>query len=67
MSAANPCDMGSLVRTVACAIGAEPSPASLANAARRKPWMSAPTTPPATASGTNASRTMVANAPGMLA
>ena len=63
ISAAKPCDMGSLVRTVACAIGAEPRPASLANDARRNPWMSAPITPPATACGTNASRTMVTNAP----
>ncbi len=50
MSAAKPCDMGSLVRTVACAMGAEPMPASFANAARRNPWISAPMTPPATAS-----------------
>ena len=67
MSAAKPCDMGSLVRTVACAMGAEPTPASLANAARRNPWISAPITPPATACGAKASRTMVASAPGMFA
>ena len=34
ISAAKPCDMGSLVRTVACAIGAEPMPASFANERR---------------------------------
>ena len=42
ISAAKPCDMGSLVRTVACAMGAEPTPASFANDARRKPWINAP-------------------------
>src|SRR3954463_2215950 len=65
INAAKPCDIGSLVRTIACAIGAEPRPASFANEARRKPWISAPTSPPVTAFGTNASRMMVANAPGM--
>jgi hypothetical protein len=64
MSAAKPCDIGSCVRTVACAMGADPRPASLAKAARRKPWMSAPIMPPATASATKASRTMVASAAG---
>ena len=65
INAAKPCDMGSLVRTVACAIGADPRPASFANDARRKPWISAPIAPPATACGTNASRRMVASAAGM--
>ena len=66
MSAAKPCDMGSWVRTVAWAMGAEPSPASLANAARRKPWINAPITPPVTASPLNALLTMVTSAPGTL-
>jgi hypothetical protein len=57
--------MGSFVRTVACAIGAEPRPASFANAARRKPAISAPTTPPATASGAKALVTISASAAGM--
>ncbi len=58
MSAAKPCDMGSPVRTVACAMGAEPMPASFENDARRNPWINAPSAPPATASVENASVTM---------
>jgi hypothetical protein len=47
-SATVPSVTGSLVRTAEWAIAAEPTPASLENAARRKPWISAPTTPPVT-------------------
>ena len=47
-SETTPSVMGSLVRTAECAMAAEPTPASLEKAARRKPWISAPTRPPAT-------------------
>ena len=49
-SETKPSVIGSLVRTAECAIAAEPTPASFENAARRKPWISAPTMPPATPS-----------------
>src|SRR3990167_6223066 len=55
-SAAKPCDTGWLVCTAECAMAAEPTPASLENAARLKPWISAPTTPPTTPSDENAPR-----------
>ncbi len=38
---------GFLVLTAECAMGAEPTPASLEKAARWKPTISTPTTPPA--------------------
>ena len=43
-----PSVIGSFVFTAECAIAAEPTPASFENAARLKPWISAPTMPPAT-------------------
>jgi hypothetical protein len=52
--ATRPSLAGCLVFTAEWAIGAEPRPASLENAARLKPMISAPSTPPATPSGLNA-------------
>ena len=49
-SETKPSVIGSLVRTAEWAMAAEPTPASFENAARLKPWISAPTTPPATPS-----------------
>ena len=49
-SETTPSVTGSLVRTAECAMAAEPTPASLEKAARLKPWISAPTSPPATPS-----------------
>jgi hypothetical protein len=46
-------------------MAAEPVPASLLKAARRKPWIRTPTKPPAPASQEKAERTMVAR-PGMI-
>ena len=42
-----PSVIGSLVRTAEWAMAAEPTPASFEKAARLKPWISAPTMPPA--------------------
>ena len=53
-SETKPSVIGSLVFTAEWAIAAEPTPASLENAARLKPWISAPTRPPATPSPVNA-------------
>ena len=49
-----PSVIGSLVRTAEWAMAAEPTPASLEKAARLKPWIKAPTKPPATPSPVNA-------------
>ncbi len=56
--------MGSSVRAAEWAIEAEPTPASLLKAARRKPWISVPTKPPMPAFQLKASWTMVAMACG---
>lgn len=53
-SAAKPCETGWSVRTAEWAMAAEPIPASFEKVARRKPWIRAPTTPPATPSALNA-------------
>ena len=45
-SATMPWRTGSLVIAAECAIGAEPQPASFEKAARRKPMIITPTTPP---------------------
>ncbi len=61
-----PSRTGSLVVAAACAIGAEPTPASLLKAERRRPWISTPTNPPAIpALGVKASPMIVAKAPGI--
>ena len=68
-SATTPSETGSSVLAAACAIGAEPCPASFENRPRRTPHMSvtrnAPTPVPATpAVGLKASRKMIAKVPG---
>ena len=59
----SPWRTGSLVFAAAAAIGAEPSPASLLKMPRAMPFCMAmkmdPTTPPVTAAGLKAARTMV--------
>ena len=62
--ATKPSLTGRLVFTAEWAMGAEPRPASLENAARWKPMIITPTTPPATPSGLNAPVMMEPNAPG---
>ena len=57
-SATIPSRTGSSVRAAAWAMAAEPQPASLLKAARRKPWISTPTKPPKPASQENAADTM---------
>ena len=49
-SATMPSRTGSSVRAAEWAMAAEPVPASLLKAARRKPWISTPTKPPTPAS-----------------
>ena len=56
--ATRPSVIGSLVLTLAWAMGAEPMPASLEKAARRKPCSSTPIMPPCTPSGENAPTTI---------
>ena len=53
-SATNPSLTGRRVLTVECAIAADPRPASFENAARWKPMIMTPTTPPPTPSGEKA-------------
>ena len=63
-SATKPSETGRRVFTAECAIGAEPRPASLEKAARRKPWMMTPIMPPVTPSGVNAPAKIWPNASG---
>ena len=68
-SATTPSETGSSVFAAACAIGADPCPASFENSPRRTPHMSvtrnAPTPVPATpAVGLKASRKMIAKVSG---
>ena len=65
-SATKPSVAGSLVFTAECAIEAEPMPASLEKAARWKPTISTPMTPPATLSGLKAPVKMAPKAAGHL-
>ena len=63
------CSQGSFVSDAACAIGAEPRPASFENTPLAKPWriaiiMAYPNTPPPTASKLNAPLKMEANTAG---
>ncbi len=62
----SPCRTGSLVFAAAAAIGAEPRPASFEKMPRAMPFCIAmktdPTTPPVTADGLNAARTIVSMA-----
>ena len=53
-SETSPSVIGSFVFTAECAMAAEPTPASFENAARLKPWISAPTIPPLTPMAVNA-------------
>ncbi len=62
--ATKPSETGRWVLTAEWAMGAEPMPASLEKAARWKPTMSAPSTPPATPSGLKALVTMALTASG---
>src|SRR5919106_5504127 len=64
-SATSPSVIGSFVRTAEGGRRAEPMPASLEKAARRKPWISAPTAPPATPSGLNAPTKIAVTAAGI--
>ena len=66
-SETKPSRTGSIVEAAEWAIGAEPQPASLLKAARRKPWIKTPAKPPAPACQLKASRTMVAKAAGTAA
>ena len=66
-SATMPSRTGSSVRAAAWMIADEPVPASLLNIARRKPWISTPTKPPAPACHEKASRTMLASVDGSCA
>ena len=59
-SATTPSRTGSSVCAAECTMEAEPVPASLLKAARRKPWISTPTKPPAPASHEKAELTIVA-------
>ena len=63
--ATRPSVSGSSVRTLAWAMGADPMPASLENAARRKPCRITPSTPPCTPSGVNAPVRIEASAAGI--
>ena len=58
----NPSVIGSRVLTAEWAMAADPTPASFEKAARRKPWMSAPTTPPAMPVSVKAPRRISPNA-----
>ena len=64
-----PCRTGSLVWAAAAAIGAEPRPASFEKMPRAMPFCMAmvtlPTTPPVTAAGLKAARTIVSRAAGI--
>ncbi len=60
--ATKPSVTGRRVLTAECAMGAEPTPASLENAARWKPMIRTPTTPPVTPSGEKAPLMMSPNA-----
>ena len=62
--ATNPSLAGCVVRAVAWAMAALPSPASLEKTARRKPMISAPIAPPAAPAGVNAPFQIAATAPG---
>ena len=55
------------IDTAEWAMAAEPMPASLEKAARRKPWISTPTKPPATPSGLKAPVMMAPKAAGISA
>jgi len=61
-SATIPSRTGSSVRAAEWMIAADPVPASLLKAARRKPWINAPKNPPAPACHEKASDTMVPTA-----
>ena len=53
-SATNPSEAAYFVFTAACAMDAEPAPASLENAARLNPVINTPSNPPSPACGLNA-------------